>query len=77
MKTKAKKFKKKKKKKMSIIKIWQLISVAGQLSDRLKTFAGQNENLPVLSDSPADFAKTDILKSISCINTILSDSESI
>ena len=46
------------KKKLSIIKIWQLKSVAGQLSDRPKTFAGQNENLPVLSDSPADFAKT-------------------
>ena len=45
-------------KQMSVIKIWQLKSVAGQLSDRLKIFAGQNENLPVLSDSPAVFVKT-------------------
>ena len=43
------------------IKIWQLKSVAGQLSDRLKTLTGQNKNLPFLSDSPADFAKTAIL----------------
>ena len=33
-------------------------SVAGQLSDRPKIFAGQNENLSVLSDSPTVFAKT-------------------
>ena len=46
---------------MSIIKIWLLKSVAGQLLDRQKIFAGQNENLPVLSDSPAVFAKTDEL----------------
>ena len=39
---------------MSIIKIW-LKSVAGQLSDKPKIFAGQNKNLPVLSDSPAVF----------------------
>ena len=32
---------------------------AGQLSDRLKFFAGQIENLPVLSYSPAVFTKTD------------------
>ena len=32
-------------KKMFIIKIWRLKSVAGQLSDRPKIFAGQNENL--------------------------------
>ena len=38
---------------MSIIKIWQLKSVAGQLLDRLKSFAGQKVNLPVLSDSPS------------------------
>ena len=44
---------------MSIIKIWRLKSVAVQLSDRPKCFAGQNENLPVLSDSPAVFAKTE------------------
>ena len=50
--------KKKKKKKMSIIKMWRLKSVAGQLSDRPKSFAGQNENLPVLSDSLAVFSKT-------------------
>ena len=31
---------------------------AGQLSDRPKIFAGLNKNLPVLSDSPAVFAKT-------------------
>ena len=43
---------------MSIIRIWRMKSVAGQLSDRPKIFAGQNENLPVLSDSPAVFAKT-------------------
>ena len=43
---------------MCIIKIWRLKIVAGQLSDRPKVFAGQNENLPVLSDSPAVFAKT-------------------
>ena len=43
---------------MSVIKIWRLKSVAGQLSERPKLFAGQNENLPVLSDSPAVFAKT-------------------
>ena len=54
-----KKKKKKKKKETSIIKFWRLKSVAGQLSDRLKIFAGQNENFPVLSDSPAVFAKTD------------------
>ena len=46
------------KKKMAIIKIWRLKSVAGQLSDRPKIFAGQNENLPVLSDRSAVFAKT-------------------
>ena len=45
---------------MSLIKIWGLKSVAGQLSDRLKIFAGQNENLPALSDSPAVFAKTGV-----------------
>ena len=45
---------------MSIIKIWRLKSVARQLSDRLKIFAGQNENLPVLSDSPAVFMTTGI-----------------
>ena len=43
---------------MSVIKIWRLKSIAGQLSDRPKIFAGQNENLPVLSDSPVVFAKT-------------------
>ena len=46
------------KKKLSIIKIWRLKSVAGQLSDRPEILAGQNENLPVLSDSPAVFTKT-------------------
>ena len=46
-------------KKMSIIKIWQLRSLAGLLSDRPKFSAGQNKNLPVLSDSPAVLAKTD------------------
>ena len=40
---------------MFITKIWR--SVAGQLSDRPKIFEGQNKNLPVLSDSPAVFAK--------------------
>ena len=30
--------------------------VAQYLSDRFKISAGQNENLPVLSDSPAVFA---------------------
>ena len=45
-------------KKMSINKIWELKSVAGQLSHRPKIFAGQNENLPVLSESSAVFAKT-------------------
>ena len=49
---------KKKNEKLSIIKILRLKSVAGQLSDRPKIFAGQNENLPVLSDSPAFYAKT-------------------
>ena len=44
---------------MSIIIIWQLKSVAGQLSDRQKIFAGQNENLPVLSDSPAVFTEAE------------------
>ena len=46
---------------MSIIIIWRLKSVEGQLSDRQKIFAGQNENLPVLSDSPAVFTKTAVL----------------
>ena len=50
---------------MSIIKIWQLKSVAGQLSDRPKIFARQNKNLPVLSDSPAVFVKTGILQHLS------------
>ena len=45
-------------KKMSVIKMKHLKSVAGQLSDRQKISAGQNENLPVLSDSPAVFTKT-------------------
>ena len=44
---------------MFIIKILQLKSVAGQLSDRPKIFTGQNESLPVLSDSPAVFMKTE------------------
>ena len=46
---------------MSIIIIWRLKSVEGQLSDRLNVFAGQNESLPVLSDSPAAFAKTEVM----------------
>ena len=54
------KFLKNEKKKMSINKIWRLKSVAGQLSGRPKIFAGQNKNLPLLSDSPAVFAKTEI-----------------
>ena len=45
---------------MSIIKIWRLRCVAGQLSDRPKFSAGQNENLPVLSDSPAVFATSEL-----------------
>ena len=52
-----KKKKKNEEKNMSIIKIWRLKSVARQLSDRPKIFAGQNENLSVLSNSPAVFAK--------------------
>ena len=36
----------------------------GHLSDKLKFSAGQNENLPVLSDSPAVFAKTGILYTV-------------
>ena len=35
-----------------------LPEIAGHLSDKLKFSAGQIENLPVLSDSPAVFAKT-------------------
>ena len=54
------KFKKKKKKKKKNVDYQNLAidSVAGQLSDRPKFFAEQNENLLVLSDSPAVFAKT-------------------
>ena len=37
-----------------------LPEITGHLSDKQKFSAGQNENLPVLSDSPAVFAKTDI-----------------
>ena len=44
-------------KEMSINKIWWLKSLKGQPSDRPKIFAGRNENLPVLSDSPAVFTK--------------------
>ena len=35
-----------------------LPEIMGHLSDKLKFSAGQNENLPVLSDSPAVFVKT-------------------
>ena len=35
-----------------------LLRFTRHLSDRLKAFAGQNENLPVLSGSPALFAKS-------------------
>ena len=35
-----------------------LPEITGHLSDKLNFSAGQNENLPVLSDSPAVFAKT-------------------
>ena len=41
---------------MFVIKICLLRRVAGYLLDRLKISAGQNENLPVLSDSLAVFA---------------------
>ena len=37
-----------------------LPEITGHLSDKLNFSAGQNENLPVLSDSPAVFAKTAI-----------------
>ena len=36
-----------------------LPEITGHLSDKPKFSAGQNENLPVLSYSPAVFAKTD------------------
>ena len=47
----------KKEKKCLLLKFGNL-KFAGQLSDRLRIFTRQNKNLPVLSDSPAVFAKT-------------------
>ena len=38
--------------------LFSFFRITGHLSDRLKCFAGQNEKMPVLSDSPALFAKT-------------------
>ena len=38
--------------------LFSLVRFTGHLSDRL--MAGQNENLPVLSRSPALFLKTDL-----------------
>ena len=43
---------------MSVFKILLLRRAAGHLSDRRTFSAGQNENLPVLTGSPAVFAKT-------------------
>ena len=46
---------------LSVIKLLPFLpEITGHLSDKLKFSAGQNENLPVLSDSPAVFAKTKI-----------------
>ena len=39
--------------------VFSLLRFTDHLSDRLKIFAGQNEKMPVLSGSPALFAKTD------------------
>ena len=36
-----------------------LLRFTGHLSDRLKVFVGQNEKMPVLSGSPALFAKAE------------------
>ena len=41
-----------------------LPEITGLLSDKLKFSAGQNENLQVLSDSPAVFAKTVVISPI-------------
>ena len=38
--------------------LFSLLRFIGHLTDRLKVFAGQNEKMPVLSGSPALFAKT-------------------
>ena len=45
---------------LSVIKLLSFVlpDITGHLSDKLKFYAGQNENLPVLSDSPAVFTKT-------------------
>ena len=44
---------------MFVVRIlFSLLRFTGHLSDRLKKFAGQNEKMPVLSGSPALFAKT-------------------
>ena len=48
---------------MSVIKLLSLFARNHRtliLLDKLKFSAGQNEHLPVLSDSPAVFAKTDL-----------------
>ena len=62
---------------MSVIKIWHLKRVAGRLSDKPEKFAGQNKNLPVLSDSPVVLVKTVIgsntLKSVSKMSNKGSD----
>ena len=41
--------------------LFSLLRFTGHLSDRLKVFAGQNENLPVSSGSPVLFVKTAIV----------------
>ena len=41
--------------------LFSLLRFTGHLSDRLKVFAGHNENLLVLSSSPALFTKTERL----------------
>ena len=48
------------KKKCLLLKFgnWKVLQYSCQ--DRPKIFAGQNEKLPVFSDSPAVFMKTDI-----------------
>ena len=38
--------------------LFSLLRFTGHLTDRRKVFAGQNEKMPILSGSPALFAKT-------------------
>ena len=53
---------------MFVVRIlFSLLRFTGHLSDRLKVFAEQNENLPVLSGSPALFVKTVLAISVTCM----------